>query len=337
MRIFVAAMVKKISGKVLSFLKEVQNDSMRAIWLLFKIMIPVSIIVKILQEIGAVEVIGEALSPLMQLVGLPGEMGLVWATGMITNLFGGILAFIQLSQGMDLSIAQVTVISAMLLVAHTFPIELQIARKAGVRIPASFVLRFIGAFLLGLLLNLYYNGFDIMTGEAQIVWKPEMVNDPTLMQWAVGELKNYAVIIALIIGLIVMVKLLRELGIIKLITKGLGPLLRLMGIGEGVTTISIIGLTLGIVYGGAIMITESKSKEVFRRDIFYSMALMGLCHSLIEDTLLVVSLGADIIGVLVIRFIFSVAVVWMIVKLASRLSDRVFYRYLMIPEKTSEN
>lgn len=330
-------MVKKISGKVLSFLKEVQNDSMRAIWLLFKIMIPVSIIVKILQEIGAVEVIGEALSPLMQLVGLPGEMGLVWATGMITNLFGGILAFIQLSQGMDLSIAQVTVISAMLLVAHTFPIELQIARKAGVRIPASFVLRFIGAFLLGLLLNLYYNGFDIMTGEAQIVWKPEMVNDPTLMQWAVGELKNYAVIIALIIGLIVMVKLLRELGIIKLITKGLGPLLRLMGIGEGVTTISIIGLTLGIVYGGAIMITESKSKEVFRRDIFYSMALMGLCHSLIEDTLLVVSLGADIIGVLVIRFIFSVAVVWMIVKLASRLSDRVFYRYLMIPEKTSEN
>lgn len=326
-------MVKKISGRVLAFLKEVRKDTVATIWLLFKIMIPVSIVVKILQEIGAIEVIGQALSPIMQLVGLPGEMGLVWATGMITNLFGGILAFMQLSQGMDLSIAQVTVISAMLLVAHTFPIELQIARKAGVRLMPSFILRFAGAFLLGLLLNAYYQGFGLMKGTARIVWKPEMAQDPSLAQWALGELKSYAVIICFIIGLIILVKLLREFGIIKLITKGLGPLLKLMGIGTEVTTISIIGLTLGIVYGGAIMITESKSKEIFRRDIFYSMALMGLCHSLIEDTILVVSLGADIVGVLLIRFVFSVAVVWLLVKLLSRLSDPVFYRYLMIPEK----
>lgn len=284
-------------------------------------------------EVGAVELIGNALSPLMQLVGLPGEMGLVWATGMITNLFGGILAFMQLSQGLHMTIAQVTVISAMMLVAHTFPIELQIARKAGVRIWISFALRFTGGFLLGLLLNIYYSSLDMMGAEAVIVWKPEMVPDPSLWQWALGELKNYAVIIGFIISLIFIVKLLREFGIINLITKALGPLLRIMGIGKGVTTITIIGLTLGIVYGGALMIAETKSKQIFRRDIFYSLVLMGLCHSLIEDTILVVSLGADITGVLIIRFLFAVAITWLVVKVASRLDDQKFYKYIMIPVK----
>lgn len=298
---------------------------------MFKIMIPVSIVVKILQELGAIAVIGDALSPLMQCVGLPGEMGLVWATGMITNLFGGILAFMQISQGLHLSVAQVTVIAAMMLVAHTFPIELQIARKAGVRIIISFVIRFVGAFLLGMLLSLYYSVFDIMNQTATIVWKPEAPADPSLLQWALGELKSYGIILLFIISLLFLVKLLREIGVIKLITKALGPLLRLMGIGEGVTTITIIGLTLGIVYGGVLMIAETKSREIQRRDIFYSLVLMGLCHSVIEDTILVLSLGADITGVLIIRLLFAIAITWIVVKLGNRMSDRFFFKYIMTP------
>lgn len=327
-------MKSSIPNRIKIFAKEILKDSYATVLLLFKIMIPVSIVVKILKEVGAVELIGQALSPLMNLVGLPGEMGLVWATGMITNLFGGILAFMQISQGLDMTIAQVTVISAMMLVAHTFPIELQIARKAGVRLWISFVIRFSGGLLLGTLLNLYYRLTGIMTGKAIIVWKPEMTADPTLAEWALSELKSYGVIICFIVSLIFVVKLLRELGIIRLITKGLGPLLRLMGIGEGVTTISIIGLTLGIVYGGAIMINESKNKEIFRRDIFYSMTLMGLCHSVIEDTILVVSLGADITGVLLIRFAFAIIITWLLVRIFRSLSDQKFYKYIMIPEKT---
>ena len=43
----------------------------------FKIMIPVSLIIKILEETGLMQYVGYALSPLMQPLGLPGEMGLV--------------------------------------------------------------------------------------------------------------------------------------------------------------------------------------------------------------------------------------------------------------------
>jgi hypothetical protein len=322
--------------RIKSFLLEMWKDCSSTVIVMFRIMIPVSIVVKILKEIGVIEIIGNGLSGLMGAVGLPGEMGLVWATGIITNLFGGILAFLQISQGFSLSIAQVTVISAMMLVAHTFPIELQIARKAGVRIWITFLLRFVLAFVLGFILNLIYKNTGFMQQAATVTWRPETNPDPSLLAWALGELKNYGIILLFIVSLIFLVKLLKEFGIIKLITKILGPLLRIMGIGEGVTTITIIGLTLGIVYGGALIINETRTNKINRRDIFYSLVLMGLCHSVIEDTILVVSLGADIIGVLVIRLLFALLMTWLIVKLSKQISDPIFERFVLTKIKKNK-
>lgn len=315
--------------KVKKFIGEWWKDVYSTVWLMFKIMIPVSIVVKILKEVGAIEWIGELLAPVMQWVGLPGEMGLVWATGMITNLFGGLLAFFQISEGMNLSIEQVSVISVMMLVAHTFPIELEIARKAGVRIWFSFLWRFLFAFVLGWLIHMVYSRIPMFSATATVSWRPEAAPDPSLADWALGELKSYAIILAFIVSLILVVKLMKEFGLIRLIQKALAPLFRLLGIGENATTVTIIGLTLGIVYGGALIINESGTREIRRRDVFYSLAFMGLCHSVIEDTLLVVAIGADWIAVLLIRLVFALLLTAVLVRLMNRLSDRNFMRFMM--------
>ncbi len=47
-------------------LKDVWKDSLEISFELFKVMIPVVILVKILQELGAITVLGEWLTPLMQ-------------------------------------------------------------------------------------------------------------------------------------------------------------------------------------------------------------------------------------------------------------------------------
>lgn len=300
---------------------------------MLKILIPVSIGVKILQETGAMEYIGLALAPLMRLVGLPGEMGLVWGTGMITNLFGGILAYMNLAPYYHLDVAQTTVLCLMMLVAHTFPIELQIAKKAGVKFITMFLIRFGFAFLMGLMLNLIYRSFSVLTEPAVITWKHEVVLNPTWQQWALGELKNYATILIFIFSLLLLMKILKMIGVIDWITKGLSPLLRLMGIGAEVTTIAIIGLTLGIVYGGVLIINESKNKSINKRDIFYCLALMGLCHSLIEDTILMMALGGHYTGILIFRLLASFIIIWGIVKFAKRFSDSSFAKYFLSKNK----
>ncbi|HNW99162.1 MAG TPA: hypothetical protein PKK00_12200 [Bacteroidales bacterium] len=315
------------------FFKELFIDTWKTAVLMFKIMIPVSIGVKILQETGAIEYIGIALAPLMKLVGLPGEMGLVWGTCMITNLYGGVIAFMNLAPVYHLSVAQTTVIFLMMLVAHTFPLELQIVRKAGVKYITMFIFRFGFAFIMGFVLNLGYSLFSILQHPAIITWKREVVANPTWLQWALGELKNYGMIMLFIFSLLLLIKILKKIGVIDWITQRLSPILRLMGIGSEVTTIAIIGITLGIVYGGVLIINESKNKNINKRDIFYCLALMGLCHSLIEDTILMLALGGHYSGILIFRLIASFLIIWAIVKITSKFSDAKFIKYFLVKEK----
>ena len=52
---------------------------------------------------------------------------------------------------------------------------------------------------------------------------------------------------------------------------------------------------------------------------------MGFAHSVIEDTLVVMSLGADVYGVLLGRLVFAVAATAVIAALLYRLSDEIFF------------
>ena len=112
-------------------------------------MIPIIIAVKILQEFGAVDALGKILSPVMGIVGLPGSMGLVWATTILSNIYTGIVVFVSVTANESLTVAQTTVLASMMLVAHNLPIELRIAQKAGARLRFMGLLRMGGAFVLG--------------------------------------------------------------------------------------------------------------------------------------------------------------------------------------------
>jgi spore maturation protein SpmB len=307
-------------------LKEAGSMSM----MLFKIMIPVSIVVKLLQEFNLISYIGNILSPVMKLVGLPGEMGLVWATTLIANIYGGIIAFFSLHQTIQISVAQMTVLTTMMLVAHTFPVELTVARKAGVKLLPMFIIRFSCAFLLGIILNLIYSHYGFLQQKLVIGWKPSAPVDPSLKYWIIDQLKNYGMIYIIILSLLTLIKLLSEFGLIKLMNKALKPFMALLGIGENIIPVSIIGLTLGVAYGGALIIKESQQHPMNRRDVFYSFVLMGLCHSIIEDSLVMISLGANYTGIIIARVIFAFLMTLLIVKLTSKLSESKMYKYFLI-------
>ena len=54
---------------------------------------------------------------------------------------------------------------------------------------------------------------------------------------------------------------------------------------------------------------------------------MGLFHSFVEDTLLLLLLGGSLWGYLVGRLIFALLVVWLLVRILSLLSDKQFQQY----------
>ena len=293
-------------------------------------MIPVIIAVKLLDHLGGVRLLAGALAPVMRTVGLPGEMGLVWATALITNLYGGIAVFVSLAPGMGLSAAQVTVLCSMMLAAHSMPVELRVAQKAGVRIRFLALARLSAAYLLGMALHLIYRNLSVLKGRARILLDPGKPPEG-LGEWALGQLQNLLTVFLVVLALVVLMRILQRLGVTDLLGRMLRPVLESMGIGHSAATITVIGLVLGLSYGGGLIIREAESGRVCPKDLFFSVTLMGLAHALVEDTLLMLSLGAHLTGVLLGRVAVAWLLVSLLVRLVRRMPDRAFRRWLYRP------
>ena len=80
-----------------------------------------------------------------------------------------------------------------------------------------------------------------------------------------------------------------------------------------------------------MIIRESQNGTIHPRDIFFALVLMGLFHSLVEDTLLMMLLGGSLWGFFVGRLIFALLAVWLLVRLFSLISDQQFNRYFFKP------
>ena len=121
---------------------------------------------------------------------------------------------------------------------------------------------------------------------------------------------------------------LQKLRITDMMDRLLRPILRLMGIGGRASTITVIGLTMGIAYGGGLIIHEAKKGHIDKKDIFYSLSLMGLSHALIEDTLLMLMVGGHLIGILWARLAFALLMVTLLVKISTRIPEALCDRFL---------
>ncbi|WP_421901649.1 hypothetical protein [Maridesulfovibrio sp.] len=305
------------------------KDAARISLDLFKIMIPVVIAVKILQEFNLVGYLAAPLAPIMKLVGLPGEMGLVWATALINNIYSGLIVFLSLAQDQPLTAAQATVLGTMILVAHSMPVELRVVQSSGPKLGFQLMIRMAAAFLMGLVLHLIYQNLDVLQGPANILLTPDnSAVEKTILEWALGEIRNLISIFGIIFCLLAIMRILTKIRVIAAMDFLLRPFLTMMGIGTKASALTVVGLTMGLSYGGGMIIHETKSGRIDKRDVFYSLTLMSICHSLIEDTLLLMMIGGHVSGLFWGRLIMSCLIVAALVQITKFIPDSFADKYL---------
>ncbi|CAM3037940.1 hypothetical protein [Moritella viscosa] len=293
---------------MLTTLKSLLLDVWRVYLTLLKVMIPALIIVKVLDLIGGTQWLGKLLAPLMSLVGLPEEMGLVWATAMLTNIYTGMAVFFDFAGDSSLTVAQVSVLGIMMLLAHALPIEGAVAKLSGISWRVTLPLRIGGGFILGMLTNQVYLLGNWQQQPAVIVWQPTPASS-SIPDWAIAQLTMLASIFFIIAALMILLRLLKWCGIEKLIQTLLSPFLKVLTIGKETTNVCVIGLVLGLSFGAGLLIDEARTGKISKRDIFLAVCFLGLTHSIIEDTILILLLGADLISILWGRLLFGFIVI----------------------------
>ena len=275
---------------------------------LYKILIPFIFIIKILEEIGVVKLISNFFEPVVQLMGLPAELGIVWVTAIIINVYAGIVVFINVVPTLDLTVAQITVLTLIILIAHNILVESSVSRAAGVSFFYAAFLRIGMAFVAGVILSKIYLNFGFLQEKYSLVLQQQIVHND-YYSWIVGQLKNLAYIFLIICSLVISLNFLKAIGVEKLIRKLLEKPLKFMGISPSAINIIIVGLTIGIQFGGGLLIREAKSGAINKQSILLSLSLLNLVHAVIEDTILMTILGGHISGILFFRVIFSLIVV----------------------------
>jgi hypothetical protein len=308
------------------FFTELSKDILHVTCTLFKIMIPLLLIIKVVEELGGIELISQVLGPLMNSVGLPDNMSLVWATALLTNIYGGLIVLINLD--VTLTVAQASILGSMMLLAHTLPIEATIAKKAGVSLWVTLFVRIGGSLLLAWLLHLSYQFTNTSQHDAVILWTPEISTDTSYLGWSIKQSTNLFMVFLVISILLFSLKILKLLGIEKMMTWLLIPFLRLLGISKEATNLTIIGITLGLAFGGGLLIHEAKQGHIKARDVFTAIMLLNLLHSLIEDTFLILLIGADFNTIFWGRLIFAITIISLFSIVLRRLSPTLCERYL---------
>ena len=287
---------------------EIFHESKKIFIVLFKVIVPIVIFIRVLELLDLIPVFAKYLEPLTSFVGIDGSLGLVWMAAMLVNIYAGMAAFATLQSMFDYTVAETTILGLMILIAHSLPIEVAIAKKSGVSAIFTFLFRFLNALIAGKILFYifeYFNLFQELNTSILSIPNTNISNT----EWIISQIQNFIMIFAIIFFIIAFINILKTFGIWQFILKILKIPLSFLGMSDKVANIILIGLTLGISFGGGFLIEEAKKKEISKKDVFLSLSFLGLCHSIIEDTILILLLGSHISGILFFRFIYTVIVI----------------------------
>lgn len=303
------------SLKLVNYSSQLLKRSGSTFLRLTKIILPVMLLVRIGEEYGLSEKLGLLLGPIMKLVGLPAEAGIVWGVTIITGIYGGLAAYITLLPVLDLSVAQISILCSMMLFAHALPVEQAIVREAGAGYLLTGSLRIIAALLYGGLVAFFCQQTGLLSGAHELAWIADSTADPSWTGWAITTVKSLLSMLLIIFLCFLLIDALEWIGLMAWITRLLTPTLNRIGIPATLGPLTTIGLVLGLAYGGGLIIEAARKHHFTAQELFLPFAALSLMHALIEDTLLMLAVGGDIWVILVFRLLFSFLIIGLLAKL----------------------
>ena len=289
-------------------------DIVTVSWALFRVMIPTLIVVKIAQDTGLVYWLNLAFDPITEFIGLNKEFTIVLTTTILTNPYAGLMVLASNGIPSDFSVAQASILASFMLFTHAIPVELAISRQAGGKIVFLALVRIVTAVIYCFLVHHVLHYLNILQDSASFTLL-ELKETSTIGNWIVEQIKGLFFIQIVIIVLLFFLEFLKLVGIERLIRFLMNPFLKMLGISNNASTIIVVGLTIGLGFGGGLMIKDVRSGNVEPRDAVSALLFINLFHSLIEDTSLVMLLGPSLFIILFFRAIFVIFVAYILISL----------------------
>ena len=117
---------------------------------------------------------------------------------------------------------------------------------------------------------------------------------------------------AIIIPLMVGLALLRDARLLDRTAGLLKPLMKRLNLSNRAAFPLLAGFFLGIVIGSGVIIAFARDGSLTKRDLMLVLVFLGICHSIIEDTVVFVALGANWWVLISARFLLAALVAFLV-------------------------
>ncbi len=253
-----------------------------------KILIPASFVVTMVRWGGLLYQVEPVLTPLMRLISLPGQAALPIISGMLIGNYATIAAITVLS----LNLSQMTLVAVFSLIAHNLVAEGLIQHRSGINVAKITLIRIGGAILTVYIISHFFT--DTTAG---IIEHPEFVADEpfiTLLKtWAVDTGRLMLKILAIIMGVMIGLELLRVLGWISHLISFFRPVMRILGLSDKASVLWMTAAVFGLMLGGAVIVEEARKGALTKEELERLHISIGINHSMVEDPALFLALGLD--------------------------------------------
>jgi hypothetical protein len=269
-----------------------------------RIIIPVSFLVTLVKWGGLLNQVDALLNPLMGLINLPGEAALPILTGALVSFYAAIAIITTL----PFTLEQMTLIAVFLMVAHELIMEGIIQRKCGISITKIVLVRITAAILAVLVVSQFFSD----TTRSVVVPTALAVATPfveVLKTWALDMVWLLIRILVIIMAVMMALESMKSLGWTEYLLRFFRPVMRVLGLPERTAVLWVPAAIFGLVYGGAVIIEESKRGALTKEELERLHISIGINHSMVEDPALFLALGLNCFWLLVPKFVTAVIAV----------------------------
>ena len=121
-----------------------------------------------------------------------------------------------------------------------------------------------------------------------------------------------AILVPLMLGL----ALLQDSRILDRAAASVQPVMQRLKLSNKAAFPLLAGLFLGLVFGSGIIISFARDSSLTKRDLTLVMVFLGVCHSIIEDSVVFIALGANWWVLISARFLLAasaaIVVAWLL-------------------------
>jgi len=270
---------------------------------LLRIILPLSFAVGVLDWLGVLRQIGAVFEPLMQIWRIPGEAAVVLVSGWLVGIYGAVAAMAVLPLTAD----QITILAVLSLTAHNLVVESAVQDRTGTPWWQMILARLLTAALLAWIAALALARGDPSSPAAPTaaaVVSAHASLESFLLGWARSAGELILKIVLILLGLMLLTEWMRRRDVYRRLARVLRPLLRFLGLADSVAFLWITAAVLGLAYGSGLLMEEAKEPGRYRPDELRDLNVsIGVCHSLIEDSALLVACGASLFWITVPRLL----------------------------------